>query len=53
MAKQKGTVDRISGNDVSCPRQLPIIRIGTKQYFVDERLNQLRNVINPHDCLDF
>ena len=29
--------------------QLPVIKIGRKQYFVDERLNELRNVRNPHD----
>ena len=33
-------------------RQLPAVRIGTKWYFVDERLMQLRNMENPHDSLD-
>ena len=30
-------------------RQLPIIQIGKKLYFVDLRLNEIRNVKNPHD----
>jgi hypothetical protein len=30
-------------------RQLPIIRIGKKSYFVDLRLNEIRNVKNPND----
>jgi len=30
-------------------RRLPIIKIGRKKYFVDERLNELRNIKNPHD----
>lgn len=31
-------------------RNLPIIKIGSKKYFVDERLNELRNVENAHDA---
>lgn len=30
-------------------RQLPIVKIGSKRYFVDARLNELRNINNPHD----
>lgn len=30
-------------------RELPKIKIGRKTYFVDERLNEIRNVNNPHD----
>ncbi len=33
-------------------RALPIVRIGRKRYFVDERLEQLRNVKNPHDWIE-
>lgn len=29
--------------------QLPIIKIGGKKYYVDERLNELRNIKNPND----
>ena len=28
---------------------LPVIRLGRKLYFVDERLGELRNVRNPFD----
>ena len=30
-------------------RSLPIVKIGNKEYFVDSRLNELRNTRNPHD----
>lgn len=30
-------------------RELPIIKIGHKKYYVDERLNELRNITNPSD----
>lgn len=33
--------------------QLPKMKIGKKSYFVDERLEQLRNVANPHDFIDY
>ena len=36
------------------PRMLPTVTLDNgKTYFVDERLNQLRNVLNPHDYIDF
>jgi len=31
------------------PRRLPIVKIGDTYYFVDARLNELRNVKNPND----
>jgi len=31
------------------PKKLPVVRIGSKQYFIDERLGELRNVLNPHE----
>lgn len=34
---------------MNMPRRLPTVQIGGKEYFVDERLNELRNVNNPHD----
>lgn len=30
-------------------RALPIIKIGDTRYYVDERLNELRNVDDPND----
>lgn len=33
------------------PRRLPVARAHGKTYFVDRRLNQLRNAENPHDTL--
>ena len=36
------------------PRMLPTVTLDDgKTYFVDERLKQLRNVLNPHDFIDF
>ena len=31
------------------PRELPKVKIGRKTYFVDSRLNELRNTKNPSD----
>jgi len=33
--------------------ELPTVTIGGQEYFVDDRLRQLRNVENPHDFIDF
>ena len=33
--------------------KLPIIKMNGEQYFVDERLEELRNVLNPHDRIPF
>jgi len=30
-------------------RRLPVVKIGNKKYFVDARLNELRNIKNPFD----
>ncbi|VVB51238.1 Uncharacterised protein [uncultured archaeon] len=32
--------------------ELPIVGIGRKKYYIDERLKQIRNVKNPHDFKD-
>jgi len=32
---------------------LSMVEINDKHYFVDRRLNQLRNVNNPHDYINF
>ena len=32
--------------------QLKIISLGKKEYFLDERLKQLRNIKNPFDFID-
>ena len=31
--------------------QLKIVKIGKKQYFLDKRLLELRNIKNPHDYI--
>ncbi len=33
--------------------QLPIVRIGRKRYYRDDRLRKYRNVNNPHDRIPF
>ena len=30
-------------------RQLPKVRLGTREYYCDERLGEIRSVDNPHD----
>ena len=35
------------------PRMLPMVTLSNgKTYFIDERLNQLRNIKNPNDYID-
>jgi len=33
-------------------KELPVMTIGKKTYYVDLRLNQLRNIKNPDDSID-
>lgn len=33
-------------------RQLPIVEFAGKKWFLDTRLNEFRNVENPHDRID-
>lgn len=40
-------------NSGAGPRMLPAIDIDGKRYFVDERLKQLRSVVDPSDYIDF
>jgi DNA-directed RNA polymerase subunit RPC12/RpoP len=35
------------------PKVLPIVRIRDKEYFVDLRLGQFREVHDPHSFIDF
>lgn len=34
------------------PKQLPTTKINGKLYYIDARLQQLRNVNDPHDTID-
>jgi len=38
--------------DVYGVRQLPTVYVRGKTYFVDDRLNELRSVTNPHDRVE-
>jgi hypothetical protein len=31
--------------------QLKIVKLGNKKYFLDVRLKELRNILNPHDFI--
>jgi hypothetical protein len=42
-----------SGDEPAGPTALPTVTIGEQEYYVDERLRQLRNIENPHDFIDF
>lgn len=35
------------------PRRLPIVKVRTKEFFRDDRLQEYRNVKNPHDKYTF
>ena len=44
----------VKPDEAKMPRMLPTVTLDDgKTYFVDERLKQLRNVLNPHDYIDF
>lgn len=34
-------------------RQLPIVKLGKKRYYRDDRLQEYRNIKNPHDRIPF
>jgi hypothetical protein len=63
VCQQNRNVDSVDGYHVcrecrkgtdGMPRRLPAVTLENgKTYFVDERLRQLRNVVNPHDAIDF
>ena len=42
-------VEITEAKDYNGVRALPKIKLGRKEYFVDARLNELRNVKNPFD----
>lgn len=35
------------------PRQLPIVKVGNKEFFKDNRLKEYRNINNPHERYTF
>lgn len=35
------------------PRQLPIIKVGNREFFKDDRLKEYRNIRNPHERYTF
>ncbi len=52
--RQRGFYGRFTQMEVIVMvRQLPIVQYKSKKYFLDERLRQIRNVLNPHDFIDF
>lgn len=42
---------QLATNANAMPRVLPIVKIGRTWYFVDERLKENRNVLDPSDVL--
>ena len=50
--EEKLIVGKIPTKTTRTPRSLPVMSIGGKEYFVDSRLGQIRNVENPHDFID-
>ncbi len=35
------------------PRVLPTVHLNGRDYYIDDRLKELRNIHNPHDSIDF
>jgi hypothetical protein len=40
-------------SEISAPRQLPIVQLGEKRFFLDERLQELRDVENFSNSISF
>jgi rRNA maturation endonuclease Nob1 len=41
-------------DSVGMPRKLQVVTLKNgESYFVDNRLRQLRNILNPHDYIDY
>jgi hypothetical protein len=36
-----------------CPKRLKMVKFGGKTWFIDTRLEEYRNVRNPHDRISF
>lgn len=51
--REDQTSASLSGEEATGPAVLPTVTIGEQEYYVDERLRQLRNVENPHDFIDY
>ena len=51
MVAQK-IINRILGDKKTKNNELPIYKIKGKEYYLDKRLGEYRNVKNPHDRKD-
>lgn len=40
-------------SEIATPRQLPIVELGEKKFFLDERLHELRDIENPSNSISF
>lgn len=40
-------------SETSSPRQLPVVELGEKKFFLDERLQEIRNIENPLESISF
>ena len=49
----KNTMEATMGRVKGGVRELPKVKIDSKTYYLDLRLNQLRNTQNPHEFRDF
>ncbi|MEM3143159.1 MAG: hypothetical protein QXW91_00820 [Candidatus Nitrosotenuis sp.] len=50
---EQKNLQEIYHSEMSSPHQLPIVQLGERKFFLDERLQELRDVENPHKSISF
>lgn len=50
---EQKNIQEIYDTEISTPRQLPIVELGEKKFFLDERLQELRDIEKPWNSISF
>jgi hypothetical protein len=50
---EQKSIQELYDTEISTPKQLPIVEIGEKKFFLDERLQEIRDVEQPWKSISF
>lgn len=50
---EQKNIQELYDTEISTPKQLPIVEIGEKKFFLDERLQELRDIEQPWNSISF
>jgi len=50
---EQKNIQELYDTEIATPRQLPIVEIGEKKFFLDEKLQELRDVEQPWNSMSF